>query len=400
MGGTRRLGLQAGIGRALASSLLLAIGCSGGKSGAGIESTSGSVAGRLHPVNLALAITPLDAGASPSFQTSGATSFTYVASVNAPVNPGTSDVLQATNFAFTNTHALVTYNMAGPATEGALDVVDLSDPTKAALVACLQFPAEEFADVAVSGGDAFLVGQGAAGGLLAVVDISDPAHPREIADLALGSYYATSIALEGTSAYITTGDTGGGLVRVDVTNPSAPAIKSIVPLSNALSAIRSEETTFVFGGDTATNLYSIATTSALSLATIGSERFAAPVRMALTNADVVTNGAHSGLSVLHASPTSATLVFHADLPGTGNGIDIAGNLGVLAQGEAGTLLYDFTTPTAPIFMGSFAFPDDRGSANEVRLGNCVANDYIFLSDGLGGFRIVRLGATADGGTRH
>jgi hypothetical protein len=398
MVGTRRLARRARVGWGLASSLLLATGCSAEKSGGGIESTSGSVAGRLHPVNLALAIAPMDAGAAPSFQTSGATSFTYVAAVNAPVNPATSDALQATNFAFTNTHAVVTYNMAGPAIEGALDVVDLSDPTKATLVACLQFPAEEFADVAVSGGTAFLVGQGGAGGLLAVVDIRDPAHPREIADLALGSYYATSIALEGTSAYVTTGDTGGGLVRVDVSNPSAPAIKSVVPLSNALSAIRSEETTFVFGGDTTTSLYSIATTSALPLATIGGGRFAAPVRMALTNADVVTNGAHSGLSVLRASPTSATLLFHADLPGTGNGIDIAGNLGVLAQGEAGTLLYDFTIPTAPVFLGSFAFPDDRGSANEVRLGSCVANDYIFLSDGLGGFRIVRIGTTADGGT--
>jgi hypothetical protein len=164
-------------------------------------------------------------------------------------------------------------------------------------------------------------------------------------------------------------------------------------------AIRSEETTFVFGGDTTTSLYSIATTAAVPLATIGSERFAAPVRMALANADVVTNGAHSGLTVLQASPTSATIAFHADLPGTGNGIDIAGNLAVLAQGEAGTLLYDFTTPTAPVFLGSFAFPDDRGSANEVRLGSCAANDYIFLSDGLGGFRIVRRGPTGDGGTR-
>ncbi len=380
---------------------------SNGSSGSNANTTAGSVAGRVQVVNAALSVTtPATAQAHRAqahrvlpqgFTATGSSAYTYVAAVNAPTNPATSDVLQATNFAFDATRAYVTYNMDGPAIEGALDVIDLSSPTTPALIGSLIFGSEEFADIAITGTTALLVGQDNNGGLLTVVDISDPTQPKELSKLSLGSYYGTSIALDGTNAYVATGDSGGGVVTIDVSTPTAPKISNIAALDNALSAIRASGMTLALGGSGGTDLFNVSTGTAVSLAPIGSEVFAAPVRMAVASGLIVTNGAHSGLTVLTPTNnyTSATVTFHADLTGTGNGVDVAGNLTILAQGEAGTLLYDVTVPDSPALLGSFDFPDDRGSANEVRFGTSGASDYVFLSDGLSGFRIILVGSATD-----
>ena len=184
----------------------------GGASSSGSHGASASVDGRVHAVNKTLAVTPASSGGlkAQDFSATGSSAYTYVASVDAPTNPATNDVLQATNFAFDSAHAYVTYNMAGPSTEGALDIIDLSNPAAPALLSSLVFASEEFADIAITGTTALLVGEDGNGGLLSVVDISDPTQPKEIADLTLGSYYGTSIALDGTTAYIATGDFKGG----------------------------------------------------------------------------------------------------------------------------------------------------------------------------------------------
>jgi hypothetical protein len=182
-----------------------------------------------------------------------------------------------------------------------------------------------------------------------------------------------------------------------VSEPSAPALTSLAPLDNALSVLASASGTYALGGAANTTLYALRGGAALPLAVVGADPSEAPARMRISGNSLVTNAEHSGLSVFQLAPdgSSAALAFHADLDGTGNGVDVAGGLAILAQGEIGTLLYDVTTPSAPALLGSFAFPDESGSSNEVRFGTAAGNDYVFLSDGLEGFRIVRVGAPDD-----
>ncbi|HEY2514451.1 MAG TPA: hypothetical protein VGI39_26485, partial [Polyangiaceae bacterium] len=214
--------------------------------------------------------------------------------------------------------------------------------------------------------------------------------------LALGSDYGTSISLDGTTAYVSTGATAGGIATVDVSNAAAPALTGLAPIANALSAVTSGGATYALGGDSSTVLYSVSGGVASPIATIGAAPSEAPARMDVVGNRILTNAEHSGLSVLTVGADgSASLAFHADLDGTGNGVDVAGSLAILAQGEIGTLLYDFSNPSSPALLGSFAFPDESGSSNEVRFGSSAGNDYVFLSDGLEGFRIVRIGAATD-----
>jgi hypothetical protein len=379
--------------------LAAAAGCSAASDERG---AGGDLDGRVHLINQPLSVTSDRGGiTTQDFAASGSSGYTYVAAVDAPANKATGDLLQATNFAFDSKYAYVTYNMAGPRVEGALEVVDLSDTTRPVLAASLVFGATEFADVALHSHYAFLVGASAAdGGVLTVIDIQDAAHPTEMTTLALGSYYGTSITIQGDLAFIATGD-NGGIVQVDISKPATPVIKDVVPMSNALYATHTGDKTLALGGASDTRLYSINDGAAQELALVGNEHFEAPGRMVVQGGRVFTNGAHTGLSVLNLSPdfSSAALTFHGDLPGTGNGIDIDNprNVVVLAQGEAGTLLYDVSRPDSPALLGSFAFPDERGSANQVRFGNAANTDYVFLSDGLNGFRIIEVGSRGNGG---
>ena len=374
---------------------LLAVGCS---SPGPDRHAASSFAGRVRLVNHALSLVNGKGNgvSTQTFSPSASSGYTYIAAVNPPVNAATGDVLQATNFAFDATRSYVAYNMAGPKIEGAFDIVDLSDVAKPRIVGSLLFPDAEFADVALSGNYAVLSGQDQNGGELSVVDVSDPTNPAEVARLDLGSYYGTSIKIDGTTAYITTGDQGGGVVTVDIASPRAPRVIGVVPVPNALHALRAGGRTLVLGGDPDTHLYAVDGQAAVDLATIATEHFDAPGRMAITNGSVITNGHDTGLSILTVAPdlSSASVLFHAPLTGTGNGIDIAGGLAILAQGEAGTLVYDVSNPASPHLLGSFSFPDESGSANEVRFGTTATASYVFLSDGLQGFRIVQIAPPA------
>lgn len=366
-------------------------GCNSGRPGE--SGTSGSIDGRVSSINQHLSLKKEGDITTTPLPASAPSGYVYVAAVDSPVNVATGHVLQATNFAFDADRAYVTYNIAGPQTEGALDIIDLTDTTRPRLLSSLVFSSAEFADVARSGKYALLIGMSEAsdGGTLMVVDVGDPAHPVAVAELPLGSHYGTSITIDGREAYITTGS-NGGVVRVDIKDPASPELLEVVPLSNALYALRSGGGTLALGGNSDTRLHFISGGRAREIAVIGSQHFEAPGRMAIVDKHVVTNGAQTGLSVLKmgSDNSSARLTFHANLPGTGNGLDVADSLAILAQGEAGTFVYDFKKPHSPSLLGSFAFPDERGSANQVRFGSSAGANYIFLSNGSTGFRIVEV----------
>jgi hypothetical protein len=316
--------------------------------------------------------------------------FTYVASVDSPVNPDTNTTVQATNFAFDDRHAFVVYNTKDDEVSGALDVVDLVDPEKPVLVSSRLFRTAEFADVRLIGNYALLAGHRSDGdgeAALTVVDVSDVSDPKAVTTLDLPGHAATGLAVDGLTAYVTTGD-NGGLVTIDVSTPASPRIKQYVELPYAVNVLRNFQRTYVLGGTEGT-VYAVDDAGSLVpfAQQISSGPLTAPSRMSIWNGQLYTN-AGGGELVRVALDTGAKTSL-AGVPGTANGIDTGSGIAVLAQGERGTAVFDVSTASTTPSLGSFAFPGENGSANQVRFGTVGQTAYIFLSNGLTGFRIVK-----------
>jgi hypothetical protein len=351
--------------------------------------------GRVHVVGQALSLSegePSAAWMRPDFKSDSA--FTYVAAVDSPINPSTGNLVQATNFAFDDKYAYVVYNTAGDELGGALEVVDLSDADHPVLAGSAVYRTAEFAGVRIVGNYAYLVGQMSSGAGLAVVDISDRAAPRKVSTLMLPGRYATSISAEGTTAWVTTG-AAGGLVIIDLSVPEEPVVVGETQLDNVTSVVHNYQRTYVLGG-TPARIYALANDGTLKPLSddVAGRALDAPARMAIWNDALYTNA--GGVS-FRRLPLDGASRFQAlaTIEGTSNGIDVGGRVAVLAQGELGTFVFDVSRARAATSLGSFSFPDQDGSHNEVRFGALASANYIFLSNGLGGFRIVRTNIALD-----
>src|SRR6185295_16817768 len=109
----------------------------------------------------------------------------------------------------------------------ALWMVDLTNPAFARVVGTYTLPANPFAVTLDSTGTVAYVADAAQG--LKILDISNPAVPRLLGNLAMAGQQV-DIGLSGTTAV--TVSTTGSLFTIDVSNPRAPVLKSIKPLSS------------------------------------------------------------------------------------------------------------------------------------------------------------------------
>lgn len=346
--------------------------------------------GRLHLVGRPLSLSQEPGGGIGTRTFSASGNFTYVASVDAPKNPYSGTTVQATNFAFDDRYAYVVYNTKDEEVSGALDIIDLNDPEKPVLVSSRLFTNAELADIRLIGKHALLVGQRSDGleqAALVVVDVSDVTQPRRVATLDLPGHAATGIAVDGTTAYISTGD-NGGLATVEMSAPAAPTVTRFVSLPNAVNVLRNYQSTYVLGGSRG-SVYAVNDSGDLVpfAENVASGPLTAPSRMAIWGGRIYTNAASGtfvGLALDDGQKTSL-----ASISGTANGIDIGGGVAVLAQGELGTSVFEVSGSGSATSLGSFAFPGENGSANQVRFGMVGGTAYIFLSNGLTGFRIIK-----------
>lgn len=356
---------------------------------------------RVKLVNQPVPVTPAETTARPTEGTlapmelagEGAAAFTYVASVEPPTVDGF--LVQATNFAFDGDYAFVVYNTAGPDVRGGIEVVDLSKLGSPKLVASKVSHDVEFADVLIDGKYAFAVGATPKGAELRVFAIDKPAKMAQVAALSFPARYATSVARDSSNGLWVTTGADGGLVHLDVKNPLKPVVDVTHPLPNALYTFDMEGARLVLGGDADLGVHREKNGEFGRVATIAPVFVEAPGRLARRDHRLYTNAGHTGLTELDVSSDgrSVTVLSTAPIAGTGNGIDASSQHLFLAQGEVGTFVYDFHGNDSPTARGKFDFPDDHGSANQVRAGKCGGKDNLFLSDGLGGFRIVQFDET-------
>lgn len=311
--------------------------------------------------------------------------FVYVASLDAPVEEESGEAVQATSFFLEGRHAYVSYNMAGASLGGGIELINLDNPKRPLVEKSFITNDIEFADLVVYKDHIYAVGADENGAVLAVFD----EKLNEQSRIPLDAYYANSISLQAKNLYVSAGD-NLGIVQFWILNRSRPTRVSSYPLKASTHVQPWRHSFLAFGRG---SLYRADHWGELEeLVELSKESFEAPARFRVDGNTLVTNAVGSQLLVFDlkkAEKKEVELVAKERLPGTGNGLDLYKKSLFLAQGDAGVHYYELRHKNKLRYKGQFDFKDDRGSANNVRVGKIKSGEFIFSADGLGGLRILK-----------
>ncbi len=155
------------------------------------------------------------------------TQFNYVAEVTSPVVKGAT--LSATGIAFQGNRAYVSYHWNGNDGDyaGALEVIDISNPSQPQLVSSLFFTDADLNEVYVEGNKAYIAGGRdiyasgydqslTNGGIVEVIDLQGGMLTTSTTQNYLPSYSGNSVFKKGNKLLVTSGNTGGGAFEVSL----------------------------------------------------------------------------------------------------------------------------------------------------------------------------------------
>ncbi|MFQ5856049.1 MAG: hypothetical protein ACE5LU_10435 [Anaerolineae bacterium] len=239
-----------------------------------------------------------------------------------------------------------------------LTVLDISDPSRPAVVGRSSVLSEIVKDVYVSGHYAYLVGWYTN---LRVMDISDPTLPAEVSVFKT-SGAAEAVYVAGQHAYVAAQT--AGLRVIDVSDPTAP-----VEVGAYDTGGRSAHDVYVAG-----RYAYLVDWAGLQIADISDP--AQPVQVGILDTPGLAQGVHvagyyayiaaeeAGLQIVDVSdPAAPTLVSTYDTPGRASNVRVAGSYAYVADSYAGLWIVDVSDPVAPVRVG--AYYDPSGSLNYV-----------------------------------
>jgi hypothetical protein len=240
------------------------------------------------------------------------------------------------------------------------------DPTCRSLqISRLVLDSERFAYVVDGKGD------------IQVVDVHDDSRP-----LIVGGYdtagVVTGLDVIGKRLYAAMGP--NGLQIIDVQNPAAPALLSVVH-GPALSPHVANGLVYVAAGDSGMRIIDV-------------HNIAIPVEIGHISGNAlgvdVDNGyafvaaGAEGLRVVDVhDPSALHLVGTLDTPGTGADVAISQGYAYVADGDRGLAVVDITQPAALRIVDEL---DTPGNANDV----AIEGNFAFVADGSSGVRIFHI----------
>lgn len=335
---------------------------------------------------------------SPNFNSS-LPEFENIASVMSPTSLSSTGDVQATALALEGNYLYIAYNMAGPEVFGAIDIINVADPAFPVIDFTYATDVYEFSDIKVKNNKLYLSGQKKdVGAIMMVVDASTKTMPviRNVTEL--NGLYGTSISLLNNIATLSSGDLGG-LHKLNVANITNPALLSNETQMNSLYVHSSSLFDFSLSGlnSFANTIFKAGGVGAASgrdsAFVIPGGRSYAPSRFFVQNSLVYLNNSNSErlhvLDISHALKSSISQISTVLVPGTANGLSHDQQRVYLAQGEEGFYVVDASDPSQPSMLGTFAFPGENGSANNIWIQSNVSNKFLFLAHGRQGLRILR-----------
>lgn len=307
--------------------------------------------------------------------------------------------LQATGFDKDGNYAYIVYNTEGNTVRGGLDIISVASLNTPVVVSSLVSENSEYAEVKRRNNHIFMVGQKKDTernyGLLTVVDISNKTNPQVVGEVVFtDGWYATSIDIQGSKAYVTVPNVG--VKTLDISNPlSVSVLSTQAAHGNSLFVRRNGSDNIVLGGTSTHKVSKLSGATVSSVYSISNQEQEAPARFIISGNTLLTNGGNTGLTILDKINTSSvTLKSQTPVTGRGNGITVGQcKTAYLAQGDQGLLTFDISSLTSPQNVGRFDFAEaqeDCGSANNVFYMKSGSNHYVFVSDGIGGVKIVKV----------
>ena len=232
---------------------------------------------------------------------------------------------------------------------GALEVVDVSDPTRPRAVARLDTP-RGACNVAVSGSHAY-VAAGSNG--LEVIDVSNPESPTRVGRLE--GLETCSVAAAGEFAYVTAWD--GGLQVVDVSDPSAPAIVGrFDALDRTWGVVAQGDRAYVMDDTRGLVVIDVSHPDSPTIAGM----IAVYGNHAVSGAYAYVSSLESGLVVVDVSnPGTPAVVGRVACPA--GEVEAAGGYAYVASDAAGMpviVVIDVSQPTAPRIVGRVVLQED------------------------------------------
>jgi hypothetical protein len=304
--------------------------------------------------------------------------------------------LQATQFDFFEKSIVVVSNLAGPEVYGALEVIDLSDPREPKAVSKIEFKDAEFADVKVFKDLAYAVGgDGVNGAVLKVISLSALAEPKEVASVSLEGFYGTSLEISDDFIWVTTGDNRG----IQKLKRESLELIEEWELPYATFVKESGGELLVSGGKSF-GIHSLSdeSSSLHPIVQLSDQPEDAPSRFAVKDGIIFANPSSAGLVILKyemGSRSGAKIMSQTPVKGRGNGLDYFEEFVFLAQGDAGVQVYAVNNFEKPEHLGFLDYPNNPGSANQVKLGKLKSSgedqewSVLLVADGRGGFQILR-----------
>jgi hypothetical protein len=302
--------------------------------------------------------------------------------------------VEATNLRAVGSVVYVTYNSAGASSKGAFEAIDIADIRHPRSLSVIKYDQFEFADIAIVGDRAYVVGQentsSHQGAVLKMINIASARNPVDMGSLALEGYAATSIRIRDGRALVSTGD-NGAIEILDLPHDGLPVVRTKIPFANALFSSATSSRYYALGGADTTQFVSFdpSTGDPLQNVEIAGSETPSPARFQLKNGTAFINAEKSGFSLVDLK--SFNLLSQVNLPGTGNGLDVIGDRAYLAQGEAGLYLVDVRNKRKPEVIGNLDFHHVGESTNQVRYYRDCVFKYLLVANGSGGLRIFKLG---------
>lgn len=331
--------------------------------------------------------------------------------------------VQATDIALKENKAYISYNMAGDAYLGALQVIDLKDETSPVTITEVVFRDIDLNAVYVKGSDLYIVGAAdptsrsiATPAVLMIMSLKQGIPQSSIKVIDLPSFAGTDVLVKNGYIFATVGADDGGLVRLMASDPdSFDSEVDFTSIEDARSlAVEGGFLGVLKGTEGQITYYQTSTlaTSSITLKSASPERQVAFAGTAtipnskstidmVSEVSVVALG-NGGVKAILSESSSETPVFEvAALTGyeglndsltVTNAVAVNQNLLFRANGEAGVDLYKLSKKIRTVSEGDtvsvtrlgFLEFEDLASAN----GLYYRQGLLFVADGLGGMKIV------------
>lgn len=370
------------------------------------KESDGDLQRRIEHVDEELELEPLSASGKTKFPKASTSSITLA--LRAKVTPPTvgGETLYASSVAVHDDLAFVSYHQPGADYGGAVDVLDISDPTSPQLVSSLSFGDEDVNDVDSDGSRVFLAVSGERFAFPETAAVRAYDLGGGVIDAASGqvvglaSFVASGVRAAGGRLFATTGDVGGYLVELD---PALLTVTASVALDDARAVDVDGSHVAVHAGDEVRLLdaSSLSDVADWSFTRANDDR--ARSELALVGEKAFVTAGSDGVHILDAA--TGTVLETIAVPAANaldllpsevvaNGLTVVRDFAFIAQGGGGFHLAftdrdPSTTASGTLdpytSLSRVAF-SDWASSNAV----ASSDDVILVANGSGGVRAIAL----------